>query len=163
MWKIKKIIGKGDYKYALVPEHPNSTKNGYVLLHRIVVENHLGRLLSPNEIVHHKNHNKFDNRIENLEVLTQKEHGKLHSMTKVRKMYKLKCPCCSKIFYRRGNYVDFRLKRGHILYCSRVCSGSMSREIQLHGVTHEMESAISENILSSFYISGEDNSEETNL
>lgn len=58
MWNVKKIINKGDYKYALVPEHPNCTKNGYVLLHRIVMENHLGRLLNTNEIVHHIDHNK---------------------------------------------------------------------------------------------------------
>ena len=43
MWNIKKIVSKGDYLYALVPEHPKATKNGYVLLHRIVMENHLGR------------------------------------------------------------------------------------------------------------------------
>lgn len=58
MWNVKKIINKGDYLYALVPEHPNCTKNGYVLLHRIVMENHLGRLLNTNEIVHHIDHNK---------------------------------------------------------------------------------------------------------
>ena len=58
MWKIKKLISKGEYVYALVPEHPYSTKNGYVLYHRIIMENHLGRLLNFNEIVHHKNHNK---------------------------------------------------------------------------------------------------------
>lgn len=44
MWKIRKIIKKGDYEYALVPEHPNATKNGYVLHHRIVMENSIGRL-----------------------------------------------------------------------------------------------------------------------
>ena len=45
MWNIKKLIHKGEYDYALVPDHLNATKNGYVLYHRIVMENHLGRLL----------------------------------------------------------------------------------------------------------------------
>ena len=49
MWNIKKIISKGDYDYALVPEHPKATKNGYVLLHRVIMENHLGRLLNDDE------------------------------------------------------------------------------------------------------------------
>jgi len=53
MWNIKKVISKGDYLYALVPEHPNATKNGYVLMHRIVMENHLGRILNKDEVVHH--------------------------------------------------------------------------------------------------------------
>lgn len=68
-WKIEKFVSKGDYLYAVVKDHPTATKYGYVLAHRIIMENHLGRLLSPNEIVHHKNHNKKDNRIENLEVM----------------------------------------------------------------------------------------------
>ena len=45
VWKIRRIVSKGDYNYAVVPEHPNKTKFGYVLEHRIVMENHLGRLL----------------------------------------------------------------------------------------------------------------------
>lgn len=78
MWNIKKVISKGDYNYALVPEHPYATKNGYVLLHRIIVENHLGRVLNTNEVVHHKDHNKKNNVIENLEVLDRIEHNRLH-------------------------------------------------------------------------------------
>jgi len=64
MWDIEKTIKKGDYNYALVKDHPNATKNGYVLEHRIVMENHIGRLLTKDEIVHHINENKKDNRIE---------------------------------------------------------------------------------------------------
>lgn len=36
---------------------PNATKNGYVLLHRVVMENHLGRLLEKNEVVLMNRHN----------------------------------------------------------------------------------------------------------
>lgn len=42
------------------------------------MENHLGRLLEPDEVVHHINGDKFDNRIENLEVMTNSEHVSLH-------------------------------------------------------------------------------------
>lgn len=38
MWNIKKLIHKGEYDYALVPDHPYATKNGYVLYHRVVME-----------------------------------------------------------------------------------------------------------------------------
>lgn len=47
MWVIEKIVSKGDYNYAVVKGHPFSTKNNYVLEHRIVMENKLGRVLSP--------------------------------------------------------------------------------------------------------------------
>lgn len=65
----------GEYVYVLRKDHPHATGLGYVLEHRLVMEEHLGRYLLPSEVVHHKNKNKHDNRIENLQLFaTNAEH-----------------------------------------------------------------------------------------
>ena len=46
--------------------------------HRFIMEQYVGRKLSPNEVVHHKNGDPTDNRIENLEVMSRSEHSRYH-------------------------------------------------------------------------------------
>lgn len=69
-WKGGKYKdSKNGYVYIYELAHPFVNKKGYVLEHRLVMERLLGRYLKPNEIVHHKNKIKDDNRLENLEIV----------------------------------------------------------------------------------------------
>lgn len=148
VWKIQKIVSKGEYNYAVVPNHPHATQYGYVLEHRVVMESHLGRLLSSDEVVHHKNGNKKDNRVENLELLSGSQHSQLHASEIGKTLVQLKCPNCKSIFeIRKGN--SFLQKGGRYTCCSRNCNGALSRKIQL-GRTAEVEQAISENLVRIF-------------
>lgn len=68
-YRRKPFVLRKGYKYLLLPNHPNATRQGYFAEHRYVVERDIGRRLDRSEIIHHINHNKSDNRIENLMIL----------------------------------------------------------------------------------------------
>lgn len=56
------------------------TENGYVFEHRLVMSNYLKRELKPNEQVHHKDGNKTNNSIDNLELFnSNSEHIAFHA------------------------------------------------------------------------------------
>jgi len=76
---------KGGHRYyrgyvmVYSPDHPHKNKNNCVPEHRLVMEQIIGRLLDPREVVHHINGIKDDNRPENLELFaSNREHMKGH-------------------------------------------------------------------------------------
>ena len=81
-WKGGKMISHNGYVLLKKRGYSRANNHGYVFEHILVMEEHIGRLLKLDEVVHHINHNKQDNRIENLQLMTRSEHMKLH-MTKL--------------------------------------------------------------------------------
>lgn len=63
-----------------MPEHAGANNRGYVLRSRIVMEEVIGRLLRPEEFVHHKNGDKTDDRPENLSLEDISSHAKIHAI-----------------------------------------------------------------------------------
>lgn len=73
------------YVLAYVPKHPNAHRDGYLMLHTVLMEQKIGRYLKPNEVVHHINHDRKDNRLENLMLMDKKEHMRMHMIERHQK------------------------------------------------------------------------------
>lgn len=109
--------------YVMLPVASGRGKVGYRAEHRLVMEAVLRRSLAPTEHVHHRNGDKADNRIENLELLSNSDHQKLHDWGLVRaRRIRVKCQECGKEYERKAS------RASETKYCSQSCrSKAVSR------------------------------------
>lgn len=85
-----RYIDKDGYIFIYMPNHPFARDNIYVLEHRIIMEQKIGRYLTKEEVVHHINEIRTDNRIENLMLFPNNvehlRHHKLYSSERMSAM-----------------------------------------------------------------------------
>ena len=67
-WKGGRCMDDDGYVLVYRPDHPNRSSQNNVREHRLVMEGILGRILKPEEVVHHRNGVVSDNRPDNLEL-----------------------------------------------------------------------------------------------
>jgi len=72
------MTGHG-YVLLYRPEHPGASQRGYVLEHRLVMEEYLGHAVHPDMVVHHDDEDRENNCIDNLVLMTNSAHMKLHA------------------------------------------------------------------------------------
>lgn len=74
------------YRTIYNPDHPRAMRGtgygGFVYEHILVAERFMGRPLTSDEVCHHLNGNRSDNRPENILVLSRGQHSKLHMWMK---------------------------------------------------------------------------------
>lgn len=110
--------------YCYSPEHPLANGAGKVMEHTYVMVNHIGRLLYPNECVHHIDRNRANNDISNLQLLTNSEHSKLHALEDGKiTITDYACKRCSTTF--KGYPLDNRI------YCSSDCAKLDKRKFDI--------------------------------
>lgn len=79
-------------------------EDGWILEHKYIVEQFIGRKLKKEEVIHHINEIKTDNRISNLMLFdNQKEHQKFHNKIK---QFKQTNPILRQINTRWDKYID---------------------------------------------------------
>lgn len=82
-WKGGRIQTDLGYWLVWAPDHPNANKNGYVLEHRLVWEQHHGQTLNRDQHVHHIDGDPSNNDIANLQMLPGRQHYALHGKSPI--------------------------------------------------------------------------------
>jgi len=123
-------IGFGGYKFFYY-------QGERILEHRYYMEEVLGRKLRSDEHIHHKNGDTLDNRFENLQLLSHKEHSRIHMTENHRKgvmpeqkkpgIYK-GCIKCGKETYLPPSRVNDGKDTGK--FCSRKCKDIWNASIR---------------------------------
>ncbi len=110
-WKGGSYVDAEGYVLVHTPEHPNAQANGYIRRARLTLSQHLGRPLISFEIAHHKNGDRADDRVENLELRTASQHSKNHRIAKWNKQHpdgELRvCRTCGKVAWTTCDLEDF--------------------------------------------------------
>ena len=110
------------YKIFCCKEHPLANSSGWGYLHRHKLSLKLGRWISSYEHVHHKDGNKLNNNLNNLELITISEHAAKHAIAKASKKIKKVCPRCNTIFYT--------LEKKNKKFCSSLCARENVKKVK---------------------------------
>lgn len=74
----KERVERSGYWYKIKIDHPRATSQGYVAEHVLVMEKSIGRYLTDDEVVHHKDRNRKNNKLSNLRLMLNRDHKSLH-------------------------------------------------------------------------------------
>ena len=131
-YEIMSHNSKG-YEQTKIPGHPLAQKSGYVMVHRLVWFESNGPI-PEDHVIHHKNGDRKDNRLENLELHSRSSHGREHwaesgldCAGKAAEMAQAVCAFCGKEYPLKAWKVRQGIKRGWKSCCSMKCRSAFAR------------------------------------
>ena len=130
----------GNNGYRLIKANVDG-KWKLALEHRVIMATHLRRPLERYEVVHHINHDKLDNRIENLQLLTKTAHDAMHPLPHgfggggshpawnkgTAAVGDAMCSNCGVSFQRLQKYLTQTLKRERGIVCGKHCRAILAQ------------------------------------
>lgn len=108
------------------------------------------RVLDKNEHVDHKDNDKTNDDIDNLQIMTLAANNVKEARRHGRKYVKLKCPNCGCIFERRKGNTYLQKSGAKYTACSRFCSVSFAHKLQQTPNDDILQKALFENIIEEF-------------
>ena len=139
MYEDYKIYGpylnKKDNRLRVVLINKTTKEKRTISYPKYLMECHLGRYLAENETVDHLDGNPLNNDISNLKVIDRKEHSKSDVMRNMD--VEVLCTNCKKPFIIKGESLPYTNRRGSGYFCSKKCSGSYGRKIQMGKIVPE--------------------------
>ena len=117
----------GDYVLVLAPKDYVGKKyrGRYCYEHHLIYWLNYGVVPKDDEIIHHKDGNKHNNLIDNLELKKRAEHTKNHRKTG-KTMIEVRCSFCGKLFVREKRFAHFLHYNTQYCCCSNECALSIT-------------------------------------
>ena len=134
MFTILSTCKGGGYMYCRTePPHPKRNSKGLYPLHRVLVENKIKRFLQPEEEIHHKDGNKENNIIDNLEIMSKTSHAKYHAEKRIPELEEFEYPQCHNVFLLKPHIARLRKSRNknNDIFCSRSCASTTTNTRRL--------------------------------
>jgi hypothetical protein len=126
-WRGGKCIHTDGYITILTKNRYKNGKKKYILEHRLVMQEYIGRKLNNKEVVHHINGIKSDNRIENLKLFSSvSEHTKHHGFRNGNTKMKRRCFKCKRIkfLYLFPKNIGKTLDKSYLCKkCTKIING----------------------------------------
>jgi hypothetical protein len=126
LFEIISVCRGGGYRYCRTdPPYPKRNSAGLYPLHRVLMENKLGRILDGDEVVHHKDENKSNDSIDNLELLLRADHARHHRPPAPLSI--VHCSQCGDEIKLKPHQLRQRTGRTTKMCCSRSCSVKLQK------------------------------------
>jgi hypothetical protein len=115
-----KIFHKKEKRWYVQLVHKGNRTRTTITYGKFLLSNKLGRIISREEQVDHKDDNKLNDDIDNLQILTEEENKLKHSNTLNKDIVTLTCPCCKEEFTRERRQTHL-VKGGSRTFCKKEC------------------------------------------
>ena len=116
-----KVFHKGMGRWQVCLHDPKSGKRRTILLSKFVLSCSLGRILGPDEQVDHKDQDKTNDVLSNLEIVTSRENNRRYRAANPKVMFSHICPMCGAAFQREKQRSYSFMLTGKTPNCSKRC------------------------------------------